>query len=57
MLHRRIVMIGATGSSKSTLAHRPARSLDVAYVELDASETIRFRVPREAERWLRSTGG
>jgi shikimate kinase len=47
-------MIGATGSSKSTLAHRPARSLDLAFVELDASEIIRFRLPGETERWLRS---
>ena len=29
-------MIGATGSGKSTFAHRLARSLDVAFVELDA---------------------
>ena len=34
--HRRIVVIGATGSGKSTFAHRLARSLDVAFVELDA---------------------
>jgi shikimate kinase len=48
-------MIDATGSSKSTLAHRPARSLDLAFVELDASsEIIRFRLPDETERWLRS---
>jgi len=29
-------VIGATGSGKSTFAHRLARSLDVAFVELDA---------------------
>jgi adenylate kinase family enzyme len=34
--HRRIVVIGATASGKSTFAHRLARSLDVAFVELDA---------------------
>ena len=34
--HRRIVVIGATGSGKSTFAHRLARFLDVAFVELDA---------------------
>jgi len=34
--HRRIVVIGATGSGKSTFAHRLARSLDVAFMELDA---------------------
>jgi adenylate kinase family enzyme len=34
--HRRIVVIGATGSGKSTFAQRLARSLDVAFVELDA---------------------
>src|SRR6185295_4666034 len=34
--HRRIVVIRATGSGKSTFAHRLARSLDVALVELDA---------------------
>jgi adenylate kinase family enzyme len=34
--HRRIVVIGATGSGKSTFAQRLARSLDVTFVELDA---------------------
>jgi hypothetical protein len=34
--HRRIVVIGATGSGKSSFALRLARSLDVAFVELDA---------------------
>ncbi|HEV8227196.1 MAG TPA: shikimate kinase [Methylomirabilota bacterium] len=34
--HRRIVVIGATGSGKSTFAQRLARSLGVTFVELDA---------------------
>lgn len=33
---RRIVVIGATGTGKSTLAERLARGLDVPFVELDA---------------------
>jgi shikimate kinase len=52
--HRRIVVIGVTGSGKSTFAPRLARSLDVAFVDI---EIIRFRAPREAERWLRSSVG
>jgi adenylate kinase family enzyme len=34
--HRRIVVIGATGSGKSTVAQRLARMLNVTFVELDA---------------------
>jgi shikimate kinase len=34
--HRRIVVIGATGSGKSTFPQQLARSLGVTFVELDA---------------------